>query len=157
MNAHSSIIADDLASEIAEVEIADAMDGEELTGVSGWFMRRTLAAKVRIASVFSLGGLAAITTFAQLGFFFPSFPPTAQVLTLVVVGISLLVGFASMHFVLRHIVEPFITLKDGMARLAQGERDIEVPDTHRQDETADHARLPPTRLRCLHTLLLPPT
>ena len=32
MNAHSSIIADDLASEIAEVEIADAMDGEELTG-----------------------------------------------------------------------------------------------------------------------------
>ena len=70
MNAHSSIIADDLASEIAEVEIADAMDGEELTGLNGWFMRRTLAAKVRIASVFSLGGLAAITTFAisqQLG------------------------------------------------------------------------------------------
>ena len=140
MNAHSSIIADDLAREIAAIEIADTAEQQELSGISAWFMQRSLASKAKIASVFSLGGLMLVTGIAQAGLIFPSFAGTAQVLTLLVLAVSLLGGFASLRFVLRHIIDPYIRLKDDMARLANGERDISVCNTHRQDEIGDLAR-----------------
>ena len=140
MNAHSSIIADDLAREIAAIEIADTAEQQELSGISAWFMQRSLASKAKIASVFSLGGLMLVTGIAQAGLIFPSFAGTAQVLTLLVLAVSLLGGFASLRFVLRHIIDPYIRLKDDMARLANGERDISVANTHRQDEIGDLAR-----------------
>ena len=140
MNAHSSIIADDLAREIAAIEIADTAEQQELSGISAWFMHRSLASKAKIASIFSLGGLMLVTGIAQAGLIFPSFAGTAQVLTLLVLAVSLLGGFASLRFVLRHIIDPYIRLKDDMARLANGERDISVSNTHRQDEIGDLAR-----------------
>ena len=140
MNAHSSIIADDLAREIAAIEIADTAEQQELSGISAWFMHRSLASKAKIASIFSLGGLMLVTGIAQAGLIFPSFAGTAQVLTLLVLAVSLIGGFASLRFVLRHIIDPYIRLKDDMARLANGERDISVCNTHRQDEIGDLAR-----------------
>ena len=44
MNAHSTIIADDLAREIAEIEIIDAAEDHHRGAVGAWFMARPLAA-----------------------------------------------------------------------------------------------------------------
>ena len=115
-------------------------------------MARPLAAKARIASIFSLGGLTLVTAIAQAGFLFPSFAGTAQVLTLIVLAVALLGGLASLRFVLRHVIDPYIKLKDDMARLAQGERDIQVTDTHRVDEIGDLARSFSVFLRSGHKL-----
>ncbi|HBK16741.1 MAG TPA: chemotaxis protein [Erythrobacter sp.] len=152
MNAHSTIIADDLAREIAEIEIIDAAEDHHRGAVGAWFMARPLAAKARIASIFSLGGLTLVTAIAQAGFLFPSFAGTAQVLTLIVLAVALLGGLASLRFVLRHVIDPYIKLKDDMARLAQGERDIQVTDTHRVDEIGDLARSFSVFLRSGHKL-----
>ena len=152
MNAHSTIIADELAREIAEIEIIDAAEDHHRGAVGAWFMARPLAAKARIASVFSLGGLTLVTAIAQAGFLFPSFAGTAQVLTLIVLAVALLGGLASLRFVLRHVIDPYIKLKDDMARLAQGERDIQVTDTHRVDEIGDLARSFSVFLRSGHKL-----
>ena len=152
MNAHSTIIADDLAREIAEIEIIDAAEDHHRGAVGAWFMARPLAAKARIASIFSLGGLTLVTAIAQAGFLGPSFAGTAQVLTLIVLAVALLGGLASLRFVLRHVIDPYIKLKDDMARLAQGERDIQVTDTHRVDEIGDLARSFSVFLRSGHKL-----
>ncbi|MEX0341451.1 MAG: methyl-accepting chemotaxis protein [Erythrobacter sp.] len=152
MNAYSSIMADELVREIAEVEVVNAEDGPQLTGLNRWFMSQSLAAKAKIASIFSLGGLALVTGIAQVGFFIPSFRPAAQVLTLVVLGIALLGGLASLRFVLKHVIEPYLKLNDDMARLARGERNIEVSNTHRHDEIGDLARTFATFLRSGHKL-----
>ncbi|HAW36903.1 MAG TPA: chemotaxis protein, partial [Erythrobacter sp.] len=101
---------------------------------------------------FSLGGLTLVTAIAQAGFLFPSFAGTAQVLTLIVLAVALLGGLASLRFVLRHVIDPYIKLKDDMARLAQGERDIQVTDTHRVDEIGDLARSFSVFLRSGHKL-----
>ncbi|KZY06806.1 chemotaxis protein, partial [Erythrobacter sp. HI0028] len=77
---------------------------------------------------------------------------TAQVLTLIVLAVALLGGLASLRFVLRHVIDPYIKLKDDMARLAQGERDIQVTDTHRVDEIGDLARSFSVFLRSGHKL-----
>ncbi len=152
MNAHSTIIADDLAREIAEIEIIDAAEDHHRGAVGAWFMARPLAAKARIASIFSLGGLTLVTAIAQAGFLFPSFAGTAQALTLIVLAVALFGGLASLRFVLRHVIDPYIKLKDDMARLAQGERDIQVTDTHRVDEIGDLARSFSVFLRSGHKL-----
>ena len=152
MNAHSTIIADDLAREIAEIEIIDAAEDHHRGAVGAWFMARPLAAKARIASIFSLGGLTLVTAIAQAGFLFPSFAGTAQVLILIVLAVALLGGLASLRFVLRHVIDPYIKLKDDMARLTQGERDIQVTDTHRVDEIGDLARSFSVFLRSGHKL-----
>ena len=108
MNAHSSIMADELVREIAEVEVMKAENGPQLTGLNKWFMKQSLASKAKIASIFSLGGLALVTLIAQIGFFIPSFAPIAQVLTLVILGIALSGGISSLRFVLKHIIEPYL-------------------------------------------------
>ncbi|KWV95595.1 methyl-accepting chemotaxis protein [Erythrobacter sp. AP23] len=152
MNAHSSIMADELVREIAEVEVMKAENGPQLTGLNKWFMKQSLASKAKIASIFSLGGLALVTLIAQIGFFIPSFAPIAQVLTLVILGIALLGGISSLRFVLKHIIEPYLKINEDMSRLARGERDIEVSNTHRPDEIGDLARTFAVFLRSGHKL-----
>ncbi len=45
MNAHSTIIADDLAREIAEIEIIDAAEDHHRGAVGAWFMARPSAVR----------------------------------------------------------------------------------------------------------------
>ncbi|MBX7483608.1 methyl-accepting chemotaxis protein [Qipengyuania sp. 6D47A] len=152
MNAHSSIMADDLIREIADVEVANAPNARQLTGLNQWFMAKSLATKARIASFFSLGGMTAIAILAQFGLFFPSFAATAQILIISILSLALVGGIASLRFVLKHVIEPYLKVSDDMARLARGERDFEVANTDRIDEIGELARSFEVFLRSGHKL-----
>ena len=65
MNAHSSLIYDEeLAREIADVEIVNAADVRAMRGWSRWLMEQPLANKAKLAATFSLGGMTVITALA---------------------------------------------------------------------------------------------
>ena len=152
MNAHSSITADELAREIADVEISNHANERSSSGLNKWFLNQPLATKAKIAFIFALAGMTLIAIIAQLGFLFPSFAATAQVLLLVILGVALVVGVVGLRFVLQHVIAPYRKLNEEMARLARGERDITVPHTHRADEIGDLARTFEVFLKSGHKL-----
>ena len=101
MTAHSSLIYDEeLAREIADVEIVNAADVRAMRGWSRWLMEQPLANKAKLAATFSLGGMTVITALALAGFYVPSFAATAQILMIVVLSAALVSGIASVRFVL---------------------------------------------------------
>jgi len=152
MNAHSSIMPDELVREIADVEITNASDTGQMTGVSRWFMELPLEAKAKFVWILSMGGTTAVAMIALFGLFFPSFATAAQVLVVGVLAIALAGGFVSLRFVLENVVKPYLKLSDDMARLASGERDIVVSGTDRSDEIGDLARTFEVFLRSGHKL-----
>ncbi len=134
--------ATQLAAEIEAVDVDVEGDRAENSGagIEGWFLRQSLAKKTKIASVFSVGGLALIVLLAMAGLADPAFAATAKTL---IIGFALffVVGsLASLKFILDRVIVPFCELADGMTRLARGERGITVNYTGRPDEMGAMAR-----------------
>ena len=153
MNAHSSQIYDEeLAREIADVEIVNAADVRAMRGWSRWLMEQPLANKAKLAATFSLGGMTVITALALAGFYVPSFAATAQILMIAILSAAFVSGIASVRFVLRHVIEPYLQISADMSRLANGDRDFTVSNTHRPDEIGDLARTFAVFLRSGHKL-----
>ena len=140
MNAHTTRIGEELSQEIAAVEGAEIEDIRHTGGLHGWFMAKNIAAKSKIASVFTLGGVLTISAIAVVGLSNPEFAGTARTLVLVLAAVSAVGAILSLRFILRDVIAPFQHVSTEMARLSQGARDIEVGDTSRPDEIGDLAR-----------------
>ena len=140
MNAHTTRIEEELSLEIAAVEGADIEDIRHSGGLHGWFMGKSMAAKSKIASIFTLGGVLTISAIAVVGLSNPELAGTARALVLILAAVSALGAILSLRFILREVIVPFQHATVEMARLSQGARDIEVGDTSRPDEIGDLAR-----------------
>ncbi|WP_324828377.1 methyl-accepting chemotaxis protein [Qipengyuania zhejiangensis] len=152
MNAQSNFLTPEMIREIRDVEVVTASSEAEKSTLGNWFMGRSLTAKAKIASAFSLGGLTLISCLALLGFSDPSMLPFARTAIIVIAGISLVAGLASLQFILKQVVAPFILITREMTRLAQGSRDIDLSGTGRPDEIGDLARSLETFLKSGHKL-----
>ena len=152
MNAHTGVMDESVREEIGAVAV-DSSASDEADGALGqWFMARTLREKARIASLFSLGGLACVTLLALLGFLYPDW---AAVLTVVIVSVTCLsisLGVASLLFIEKRVITPFLNISNKMTRLADGERDIEVVGVERRDEIGQMARALEVFLKSGHKL-----
>ena len=142
MSAATNGMTAENAAEIEAIELAGSDHGSNphSTELGRWFLRQPLAAKARLASAFSLGGMTLIVGLALAGFASPDFMSTAQGL-IVGLGLFFLVGgLASLKFIIDHVIAPYLELSQGMARLAAGERSIQVNYAGRPDEIGDMAR-----------------
>ena len=141
MNKPAPTIDEELSAEIAAVEVTARGDAaREFTGLGGWFMGQELANKARIASLFSLGGIALVIVIALVGFANPATIPSARMLVVATGLVFMLGGLVSLKFLLDHVVAPYLELSNEMARLAGGARDIRVKYAGRPDEIGDMAR-----------------
>ena len=152
MNAQTKILANEMVEEIAAVNIAIASDHGSQSGLAAWFMTRTLDQKAIIASVFTMGGLAAVAALGLWGFSDPENVVTAKIGIIAITAIALLLGTASLQFIRKHVIRPFCNVSNEMARLAAGARDIEVSGTDRADEIGELARSLATFLKSGHKL-----
>lgn len=152
MNAQTNIIADELAREVASVEISYAEEQLESSRLGGWFMAKSLASKAKIASLFSLGGLGAVMATAFIGFANPELIPAMQVVMSAIGAVALVLGLASLKFILDKVINPFKRVSSDMTRLCKGERDLEVSHTGRVDEIGDMARSLEVFLKSGHKL-----
>ncbi|MBY6129541.1 HAMP domain-containing protein [Qipengyuania aquimaris] len=140
MNAHTEFTNEELVREIAQVEIASQAGEESNSALYNWFMSKSLTAKAKIASLYSLGGLTIVAVAALVGLSDPTYADTAWWVVIGVLFVCLAGGLYSLVFLLRHVIEPFERISAQMTSLARGGRDIEVTDTHRGDEIGDLAR-----------------
>jgi methyl-accepting chemotaxis protein len=140
MNAPTSFLTADLHREIADVEILRGKSDARRSALSEWFMKQPLAAKAKIASLFTLGGVLTITSLALVGLSNLSYAGVARIGILAIATIALVGGLASLRFILIHIIAPFQRVSQEMARLSQGSRDIEISGIERDDEIGDLAR-----------------
>ena len=140
MNAQSNILADELSREIAAVETANSAEVTEFSGISAWFMRKSLPEKAKIASIFTLGGVVTASIAGLVGISYAEYAGAARMVILFVAMLSLLGGYFSLRFLLNNVITPFQHVAGEMQRLSQGARDIEVGDTSRGDEIGDLAR-----------------
>ena len=140
MNAHTTVINEELSREIAEVDGAQIEDIRHTGGLHGWFMAKSIASKARISSFFTLGGVLALALVATAGLTVPEFADTARVSVLVIAAVASVGAVLSLRFILREVIEPFQHVAGEMGRLSSGARDIAVGDTSRPDEIGDLAR-----------------
>ncbi len=140
MNAHSNLLAPEIRDEIAAVEIELADQRRRYDVTPGWFTRLPLRSKANIASIISFSGLLAVTGLALLGFAYPAWIENIRIVLVIVAALAMMAGFAARREIYNQMVEPFLSIKDGMTRLANGDRDIVVTDTARDDEVGEMAR-----------------
>ncbi|WP_369025928.1 methyl-accepting chemotaxis protein [Qipengyuania sp. RANM35] len=152
MNAQTKILTDEMVEEIAAVDIAVSAGKGEQGGISAWFMSRSLDHKAMIASVFTMGGLVSVTLLALWGFSDPANIASAKIGIIAITAIALILGVASLQFIRRQIIVPFVDISREMGRLAAGARDIEVSGTDRVDEIGDLARSLAVFLKSGHKL-----
>ncbi len=152
MNAHSSIIADDLVQEIADVDVGYVQSEYQPSPLSDWFMGKSLAAKAKLASALTLGGVLAIAVLALAGLTFPSFAGAARVGVISIAAVTLAGGYYSLKLILDQVIAPFLRVANDMRRLAQGERDITVSGLGRKDEIGSLARSLEVFLKSGHKL-----
>ena len=152
MTAYSSIMADELVQEIADVDIDYSQSRTRNSALSRWFMDLSLARKAKLASGITLGGLLTIAVLAVIGLTYPDFAETARFAVIAIAAISLVGGIVSFKLILDQVIEPFLQVSHGMARLARGSRDIEVAGLDREDEIGDLARSLEVFLKSGHKL-----
>ena len=152
MNAHSSIIEDELVQEIAAVDIGYVQPDERASALSTWFMSKSLAAKAKLASALTLGGVVAIAILALAGLTVPEFAGAARIGIIAITAVTLVGGIYSLKLILDHVIAPFLRVSHDMMRLAQGARDIEVSGLGRKDEIGDLARALEVFLKSGHKL-----
>nr|WP_247713571.1 methyl-accepting chemotaxis protein [Qipengyuania sphaerica] len=129
-----------MSREIAEVEGPLLEEIRHTGGLHGWFMAKSMSAKAKIASIFTLGGVLAISAIALAGLGDPAFASTATALIIALAAVSAVGALLSLRFILRDVIAPFQQITVEMARLAGGARDIQVGDTSRPDEIGDLSR-----------------
>ncbi len=140
MMQHSPAMEADAQAEIAAVQVKLGETAFRGTGISAWFMQHSIADKAKIASLFSLGGVALIAALALIGFAAPDNVPGLRVAIIALTVVFLASGLLSLNFILGHVVAPFNEIAGNMARLASGARDITVLHTERTDELGALAR-----------------
>ena len=131
---------EEFVREIGLMQVAEGNRGAELTGVSGWFLRQPLESKAKLASVLSLGGLAIVAIAGLIGTTYPEQTGFARTVIILVAGLAMIAGIASLKFILDEVIAPFQHISKEMKRLAAGSRDIDVGDTTRTDEIGELAR-----------------
>ena len=140
MNAHTNFLEQEIRDEIAavEVELAEQRAGSD--SLTNWFMRLPMQTKANIASLISFSGMIVITSLALIGFAFPQWVEPIRIALILAAAAALATGFAARRAIRIQVIEPFIAIQHGMSRLANGERDIVVTGTSRDDEVGDMAR-----------------
>ncbi|GMM93487.1 methyl-accepting chemotaxis protein [Qipengyuania sp. MTN3-11] len=139
MNAQTGVL-DEIRREIDVVPIAKVEAEGRSSALGRWFMARSLREKARIASLFSLGGMACVAALGLLGLSEPAWADTARFGIVGLTAVALTLGLASLVFIERQIIEPFLAISGQMERLAKGGLDIEVTGLSRRDEIGDLAR-----------------
>ena len=152
MNAHSTVIGEELSREIAEVAIGYSESGNSNSGLSRWFMEKSLAQKAKLASALTIGGILVVSALAIAGLTYPDFAGTARIGVIAFAAISVIGGIFSLKFILDQVIDPFLNISNSMARLAAGSRDIEVAGLDRGDEIGDLARSLEVFLKSGHKL-----
>ncbi|EDL47852.1 methyl-accepting chemotaxis protein [Erythrobacter sp. SD-21] len=140
MNIQSGFIESELSQEIAEVGGTYSSNIEEHSGLSGWFMAKSLDAKAKIASYFTLGGLSVVSAAGLVSLSSPAVANIAWWTILTVFALSVVGGVLSLRFILANVIAPFRHVACEMGRLASGARDIDVGNTARPDEIGDLSR-----------------
>ncbi|MBT8426794.1 MAG: HAMP domain-containing protein, partial [Erythrobacter sp.] len=140
MNAHTEFALEELTREIDNVEMATVSEEQSGSALFRWFMSKSLTAKSKIASLFSLGGLSTVAIAALVGLSFPQYADTAFWLVAAVFGLCLAGGLYSLVVIIDHVIEPFEQISSQMTHLAKGGRDVEIRNTGRADEIGDLAR-----------------
>ena len=140
MNAHSSIVADEFVQEIADVDIGYAQSERRGSALSDWFMGKSLAAKAKLASALTLGGVLAIAILAVTGLTYPQFAGVARIGVIAIAAITLAGGYYSVKLILDQVIAPFLRVAHDMHSLSRGKRDIVVYGLDREDEIGDLAR-----------------
>ncbi|MCR2834693.1 methyl-accepting chemotaxis protein [Parerythrobacter lacustris] len=152
MNAQTDILAQELSREIAAVEIDYAEESRQSSALARWFMMKPLAMKAKIASVFTMSGLAVVIAAALYGFANPEAVPVMRAAILAIAAVTIVLALVSLKFILDQVIAPFLEITDGMRRLASGERDIASTGTKRPDEIGDLARALEVFLKSGHKL-----
>jgi methyl-accepting chemotaxis protein len=140
MNAQMKFLTDDMIREIGAVDVGATSSGKSLSGIQGWFMGRSLDDKARISSLISLGGLGLVVGIAVWGLSDPAHAYTARTVIVALALVIFLVGLASLQFIRKQVIQPFIMVSQEMGRLAAGARDIDLTGVERPDEIGDLAR-----------------
>ncbi|EOD06451.1 hypothetical protein EMIHUDRAFT_125180, partial [Emiliania huxleyi CCMP1516] len=135
-----SQVAHFLEHEIADVDIGYAQSERRGSALSDWFMGKSLAAKAKLASALTLGGVLAIAILAVTGLTYPQFAGVARIGVIAIAAITLAGGYYSVKLILDQVIAPFLRVAHDMQSLSRGKRDIAVYGLDREDEIGDLAR-----------------
>ncbi len=145
MNAYSTFTAPSehveegpVAADISHPRV-DSLAQEE-TALSAWFMRQSLVAQARIASLFTLGGVVSVALVGLLGLNSPAIAAFAPPLILILATTACILGFTALRFIEQRIIAPIEDLSNDLARMAKGEADVRPWHTERADLIGDIAR-----------------
>ncbi len=129
MNAYSTFTAPSehveegpVAADISHPRV-DSLAQEE-TALSAWFMRQSLVAQARIASLFTLGGVVSVALVGLLGLNSPAIAAFAPPLILILATTACILGFTALRFIEQRIIAPIEDLSNDLARMAKGEANV---------------------------------
>ena len=149
MNAHSTVLTEDMKAEIAAVESAEAPAGA-VGRLTAWFNDQPFAAKFRITVAISGGTALAVLAIGCIGMWQAAeAADMAQARAILwrtglaaagLVAFVALAGFGWYARLRDHTSGALGRLASDMTRLAQGERGLVISGLERQDEIGELAR-----------------
>ncbi len=139
MNAHTTIVADDLRREIAEIDVGErAQVGAR--PVATWLAKQSLQGKARGGAMVTIGFFALLALIATIGLVAPVWAAAANAAIVAIAVVAASVMLFGYRLALTGLMVPFQQLTREMQRLSQGARDIEICHTERADELGELAR-----------------
>ena len=140
MNMQSKIVADEMRAEIAAVSLTASRDDDRRYFATRWFNAQPLRTKLLLAAGSPLLALLLVTVMLFVG---AQNPELADALRWPAAALCILVAGPGMIMTSRMLtdtVDPLHNFAHDMTRLGNGERDIEIRGTRREDEIGDIAR-----------------
>ena len=150
MNAQTTIVAQTLSEEIAQLAVEPSSIVEERYWLARWFNRLPIAQKLLLTSATPMFALTMVTIFALAGFAWPSAVHLFRILIILLSGAGLFFGFLEARRMLRDTIKPLRKITREMTRISEGARDITVPALDRVDEIGDLARALRLNLKAAH-------
>lgn len=140
MNAQTNVLAQELEAEIASVEIQPLAVEHERYWLARWFNRMPMAQKLVWTAGIPFLAMLLITSLALLAIKRPDSAASLQTPILTLALLALVGGGLALRRMMIDSIGPLQTFATDMTRLANGDRNIEVRGTRRQDEIGDIAR-----------------
>lgn len=140
MNAQTTIYSQELREEISNLEIEPRGVIEERYWLARWFNGLPVIYKLLLTSGTPMLALSVVTIAALIGLNHPQWTGWMESLILLAAFLGLFFGFLEARRMIRDTCRPIIRFSRDMKRLAEGERDIEIPAINRVDEIGELAR-----------------
>lgn len=140
MTAPRTNIDQTLSAEIAAVAVEPRSHTESRYWLAAWFNRLPVGDKLRWTVGSVMSALVLVWIAALIGLADPTWSASMRWAMLVFASAGLFFGWLEARRMMRDTVRPIEILSREMARLARGDRDIEIVGLDREDEIGEIAR-----------------